>query len=623
MEPAPHLFGNTENAKARQEELGVWEDPANDLAGIEDAERRRAITAARGEMLHARTIIPDDRLEGLLTGTGAGISPGLKKLVDSQATGQVIRDWIIRNRPLRTFVPNWGQEKAFLPFKDYGGEYPNSDKPEIVVFTGGNGVGKTTMMVAVAAGMIWGNTELHSFFDGWKIFREMEDIRREERRPLKGRIVCDKGGMETGGAILDAILKWWPKGLYKLEKNHNSYFSQIECYRYNEDGEKEVCAQIQVKTFHQDPGAHAGSTLDFILSDEPMPRELYAETIGRLRTKGKGFLAMFCTPLEVGGWIRDYLAKEADGKRIVFTSATIWDNCSDWHPDPAVRGNTRGTMSRSTIQFMIREWRKDGPEIADARENGTFIHLAGAVYKEFNFEKHVVPAFVPPKEWPIYCVMDPHDAKPSFVGWYTVSPDMRMFWIAEYPLDSEWERVSGGGSVANTCVAIRNIERYFLKQVMYRIADPVKILMQYSNTGMNLQAEYAKMGYRFSLGDNSGEVGTSRVREMLAWDTNPDRANDPMNVPRMVFMDTNPWTGSPNRNLTMGMSNLVYKKRASTSDSTKAFNSLVADTWKDPCDVIRYGVMGLRPWRAVGSMMTLVDQIRDGRMFIRRSARPW
>lgn len=535
---------------------------------------------------------------------------------------KVLMEYLRRNRPARAFVPNWGQEKAFLPFKDYEGEYPNSEKPEIVVFTGGNGVGKTTMMVNTLVGCVWGAEELHPFFADWKIFHELKRVREVEKRALRFRIVCDKGGMEPGGAILEAILQWWPKGLYKLEKNHASFYSQIECYDHSGE-DKQVIAQIQVKTFHQDPVAHAGSTLDGVFTDEPMPRELYAETIGRLRTKGRGFLAMFCTPLEVGGWIKDYLEKEADGKRIVFTSASIWDNCADWHPNEELRGKTRGHLPRKTIEFQIREWKKDGPEIARAREFGEFIHLAGAVFKEFNPKVHVVDPYKIPREWPVYCTMDPHDGKPSFITWGAQSPTGDLVIFAEYPYDQEWERVQGGGSVAATCNAIRRIENPFRRQVMYRNGDPGKLLMTYSNTGCNLQQEYAREGFRFALADNSVEVGISRMRELLAWDPHPDNLDSPINVPRLTIMSHNPYTGTPNRNTIQAMSNLTYKRGASASDSTKAMGKLISDLWKDPVDTLRYKVMSLRPYRPVSSFGSVMESLRDGRVFIKRSARPW
>lgn len=548
--------------------------------------------------------VPDDRLSFLID-RGLGDISSAKAQLEALKRPEALSlldSYLRQNFPGRYFIPNLGQESAILPLKTID---PSDSEIRIGVFTGGNGVGKTTALVNLARGLAWGRNEMSSFFSDWTIFEKFERIREEEKRPIRIRFVCHAVGMEESGQIYSEIMKWWPKGLYQWEKNHKSYYSICKCY----DHEKNLVAIINVRTFDQDKTAHAGPTEDAILVDEPMPQELFSENVGRLRTKMGGIMWMFLTPLEVGGWIKDQLVGRED---VTFTSASIWDNCIDWHPNKALRGKTRGHLTRKVIDRMIKEWRREGPEIAEARENGTFTHLSGAVFKDFNMGVHVIEPFEIPKDWPIYCVMDPHDGKPSMVGWYAVSPDDTMYWIAEYP-GLYWTKANGSGSVKKTCDAIREIEAPFRRQVMYRFGDPMKLKMPYSNSSLTLQGEYAAQGYRFGLADNAVDIGLSRVRGLLEWD--PTQVLSPSNRPKMYFFSRNWWDPSMTlQNLITGMSQLCYKKDAFTKSSDRAMGALLKDDWKDPVDVVRYGVMSKKPFAAVSSfngyMQALKSKIR-------------
>ena len=558
-----------------------------------------------------------DLIEGKLLVNGDPVE--LRLLTDpaKDAASRVL-EMLRINLPCKFWLPNVGQEKAILPLKSFDGD----SHPKIGVFTGGNGTGKTTTLVNLVAGAAFGVGVMSEFFRDWDIFRKFDEIRKDEHRPIKIRIVCHKTAMEDMGNLYTEIQKWWPRGKYEWQKNHASYFSACTCY--GEDGRP--TALIQVRTFDQDPRAHAGDTVDLIVVDEPMPQILYSENVGRLRTKRGGLMWFFCTPLEVGGWMKNQLANDDVGQNsgtIVFTGASIWDNCRDWHPDPAMwvdgrvqRGATkdpkklltRGHLSKATIDMQIREWRKESPEIAEAREKGIFINLSGAVFKTFNPGVHIIEPFEIPRSWPIYCVMDPHDSRPSFVGWFAHSPDDKIYWIAEYPTSIQWDKADGGtGSVTGTCNAIRSTETPFRDQVVHRFADPNKIGMRYSNKerNVNLQQEYSTAGYRFLLADDKIDVGLSKVRDRLYYDNS--RPIGPGNEPSMYFFSRNWWTTEPLTNLTLGMSQWTYKRNARSADSTKATYTLLADEWKDPCDVVRYGVMSLKPFRAVNARRSIFD----------------
>ena len=532
-----------------------------------------------------------------------------------QAYDEIV-DFLKTNRPMRYFVPNAAQEKALEPLKNL-----DPDEAEIItiLFAAANMTGKTTINAVLLGGCIYGRKELSPFFKDYKIFEKFEKIRAKERRRLKFRLLTHAAAMEDGGLMMEEIAKWWPKGLYKWEKNHKSYNSICKCW--NEKGEE--LAVVQVRTQDQPKVAHAGDTLDGIVADEPFPKHLWSENKARIRQKMGGFIMMGLSPLDDAGWMLDLLVPDP---MVNFVNAEIWDNCEDWHPDPRMwsggevgKGKvlTRGHLRKRVIQSHVDSWEREGPEIADARARGLFTHLAGAVFKEFDRSAHVIQAFPIPSHWPVYCTIDPHDAKPDFVVWATRDPDGTFYFFAEHPA-VKWNEAKGGSSFQQTATAIRTMEDKFRRQVLYRQGDPKRLEspVAATNTTTSKRKEFAKEGINFNLADNNVQVGTARVRSMLLF----DRSN-PLSKPKFYIFDTNPYTGLPNTNMILCMSQLAYKKGYSDTSSDRDLGSMIQETWKDPFDCIRYTVMAAKPFVSVDSMRRKV--VEAPREFINRAARSW
>ena len=509
------------------------------------------------------------------------------------------------NYPARFIIPNAGQEKAILPLKtiDIG-----SKRVVVGAFTGGNMVGKTTTLAIVACGMMLGTGQLNPFFDDWTVFEKYRLIREKDKRPVMIRIVCHRNNMMPDGAVYKKLNEVFPKGWIIWSKNQMSYFSTGEV-RDPMNPEK-LLGMFQVRTHDQDALAHAGDTVDAILCDEPMPEHLYMENVSRLRGSQGGILWFFCTPLDVGGWMKDKLEDDPDA---FFTSATIWDNCEDYHPDPRMWSGgkvgvgqvlTRGHLPKSLIDDQIHQWRKDGPEVALSREMGKFTHLSGAILKEYDRSIHVIHSFPIPKTWPIYCVMDPHfGGKPSFIAWFAHAPvedGNHLYLVAEHP-GVKWDMAGSiQESVQQACKAIRDIEEPFRNQVMYRFCDPVldKIKDQSGKTTRTMKHLWIENGIKFQMASNDTDIGLAKLRELLFFEkTQPF---DPVtNCPRLRLFDTNPWTGQPLINVDAGMVNWTWKKGTELRESSVSFSSAVTQAWKDPVDVCRYLAVELRPWRKV------------------------
>lgn len=532
-------------------------------------------------------------------------------LSEIREKSEAVLDYLRENHPSRFFIPNAGQEKAIAPLK-------KMDRTELpfmqIVFAGGNGVGKTTVNVAsVLAGAIWGISELNEFFHDWDFFHLCKNVtRKRKEKHIRIRIVCSVHAMKQDGQMFEEIRTWWPKGLYKWSKNQCSYFSQCECFDLNGT----LVATIQVRTFDQDRIAHAGSNLDLIVSDEPLPEELYAENVGRLRSGG--IMAMFCTPLDIGGWIKDRLSD--DVANVHFTTAPIWDNCIDYHPDPRMWDSgivgqgkvmTRGHLRKAKIDAMIHEWMKEGPEVARARELGEFTHLSGAIMKEWDPGTHMIEPFKIPRNWPIYCVMDPHNARPPFAAWFAHSPDDDLYLIAEYP-PVPWQSAKGGENVSTTGKGFREVEKYFRSQVIFRLSDPAlgKFKTQAQTEEINLKTEFAKEGFHFIDANNEFDVGMSRLRGRLLYDRGKPVTQT--NRPSFYIMTSNPYSGEPIINVPRAMNEWVYKKGAYIKASDGSASSKVQEAWKDPIDVCRYVCSSVKKYRDVGivGIASALDRVK-------------
>ena len=517
------------------------------------------------------------------------------------------------NRPMRYYVPNVGQEKAILPLKDL-----DPEKAEVVkgLFAAANMVGKTTSLATLLGGLIWGKGEMSPFFKDWRVFDKFEQVRIKERRRLKFRIVCHAAAMEDGGLMMEEIAKWWPKGLYRWEKNHKSYNSICKCWDLNG---KEL-AVIQIRTQDQPKVAHAGDTLDGVFFDEPFPKHLWAENKARVRQKMGGLIWMFMSPLDDAGWVQELFEGRED---INFTNAEIWDNCEDWHPEPRMwsggavgRGKvlTRGHVRANVIRDHMKDWEAEGPEIADARARGLFTHLAGSVFKEFDRSIHVIEPFKFPAHWPIYNTIDPHDAKPDFLTWAAQDERGNLYFFGELPA-IKWPDAKGGNSFDQTAAAVREMEAMFRTQVVYRQGDPKRLEapVAATSTTTSKRKEFAKQGLMYMLADNNVQVGTSRVRSMLM---HKDGAK-----PKLFIMESNPYTGAPNVNMITCMLQLAYKKGFSEQSSDRDLGSMIQERWKDPFDCIRYTVMSLKDFVPVSSFKRKINQVKEAA--IDRMARPW
>lgn len=502
------------------------------------------------------------------------ISPEIAAAAQAQ-----LAEWRVQF-PSMFFVPNIGQERAFKPFRrpENRGDYPFQ-----TIFGGGNGVGKTAALANFAIGAAFGPDLLSDFFDDYHYFRDLQEMARRRGRPLSIRIVCQADSMKEGGSVLQGIRDWFPVGRYKLDKAGKTFYSQIKC---------DTGVVIDIKSFDQDELAHAGPTIDLILFDEPCPEAIYGESIAR--TRGGGRLIFFLTPLKMAGWMLDKVVDPADGKEIVVTNASLWDNCVD------IPG-TRGHLRRDNIERIIRAWERINPDEVEARVNGTFTHLSGAIYKIYSPKVHDVQPFPIPREWPIYFIIDPHDSKPPAMSWFAQGPH-NAYGVDEWPREDFTQYGTNHLTIPEICKIAREKEAKWPGQVKHRIMDPNKGSFRLMNNDRTVQQEFAEAGLDCTLCTDNMEVGHDRVRQMLFYDKS--REVNEYNRPYLYFF-----------NDLFNLRNAVRKyglKRKTTEGASLTTN--IDPKYKDFADDIRYFGVSLEPFAPVAGSSNFWDQMKAARI---------
>lgn len=526
------------------------------------------------------------RLEELLSRLPGSVRGMAEEDPDSLARALLIeKENRRKNYPSIDFVPNIAQERALrclaAPHESYG------DYPKKIMFIAANGIGKTCDIAAILLpGMCLGPEFVNREYCNWQYFYDCAKVRKQ--RKLYVRLICDAKDMkENSGSLYQQIVKWIPTAKFK-DKTGDFYQTVII-------GD----VIIDVKTHNMEKTAHAGPDYDAVIFNEPAPQDLYTENISRLRLGGRAFL--FLTPVDKA----TYLAKDVhnpsgpEGEMYV-CGGNIWENCAD------VPG-TRGILSRSSIEFMIREWKKEGDHIAHARETGSFSTFAGVVFELFSRDVHIVDPFKIPKNWNLYHLADPHDVKPPFAMWIARDPMNNSYVIAEYP-EGDWDQVKRTNlTIKHFCRDFETIEagRDYKFPIMpgkksdFQIGDPNKFSVRLSNTGLTLAQEFANYGFAYDITANDNiAVGHNAIRDLIFYDK--QRKLDAFNRPRLYFFRNC-------KNTIQAMFEYMIDQ-----DTGK-----LIEKWKCPIDLLRYYCDKAETWQNISPNETdnsgEMDEILKGR----------
>ena len=387
------------------------------------------------------------------------------------------------NEPLRFFEPNPAQQR----YIDAVG------LPEgfIVLFSAGNGVGKTAATVAIMAAIIWPEMA-PACFSSW--------IYQNWPYPKHFRIISTPQEISGGGSIQNEIAKWFPRGQYEALKNGKTYNSQYLAKDFT----------INLMSYDMAPEAFEGATCGLIAFNEPPPKNIFNACGARMRKGGR--MLFPGTPLMDAAWIMDDLVSKAQHPYIQLVPGDIEQNCREH--------SVNGQLAHADIERMIKNY---DPDEMEARIHGKFMHLAGRIYKTFDRSVHVTQEVKIPEVCSFYQAVDPALGKPFSVVYGFAEPGGAVTIFDEWP-SFEFEGAKDDGkTVKDYADLFRSIEAQHGIKSITRILDrhfgnKRQVL---GKDAITLRQEFNQNGIEFCDSytmDEEVETGIRKVKEYLAYD---------------------------------------------------------------------------------------------------------
>lgn len=245
------------------------------------------------------------------------------------------------------------------------------------------------------------------------------------------------------------LWKMLPSGFVKQKlKNNSGAYDTVICQNGS------VFRADTVKSFKNDPQSSESSDWDSIHVDEPCPEAMWkAASRGLLDRNGSAWFTL--TPLKEA-WIIGFFRPEIYGEA---SKIGFWSSEGSTYDNPH--------LSKAAIEEYESTLTNDEKQ---CRIHGIPMHLAGLVYKEFKWEKHVLrdlpkgwDSYVnPPKDYCIYFAIDPHPQTPHAVLFCAVSPLGQRFYY-----DSIFEHVK----INILCDLIKR--RLAGRRVIFGMVDPL------------------------------------------------------------------------------------------------------------------------------------------------------
>jgi len=433
-------------------------------------------------------------------------------------------------------------------------------------FVAANGVGKTDVICHIA-GTLLGVLDNPYFKDS------QGDLYQFYKYPPasgKGRIISNPTNIVDN--IVPKLLEILPKGTYRAEKKGKEYLSYFELTLPNR-----LKRSFNIMSYEQEVDKFAGSTIGWCLFDEPEDDpSKFIETTARFRRGGQIMITL--CPLGSAAWVHDLVIGNTNWE-VGAVYARIWANSTD--PTQGIRG----ILEPQDIDRMIAGW--DDDEYT-ARALGEFMHLRGRVYPMFDRNVHVIDPREIPREGTVYCVMDPHDSRPPFIGYFKVCPDGRIYMIKEWPpVETRGSHTKrkifytdykyDSRTIDDYVKVIFDIEREVGKSRM-RFMDGRFGNKRYPNSGLLVFEEYCQRNCDFDVApvDPTLARGHAKVKALLQHDLTGEKTGRKI-FPRMYI-------SAECENTIRSFERYAFKVRKRGEDIGR---ELVSEIYKDPMDVVR------------------------------------
>lgn len=250
-----------------------------------------------------------------------------------------------------------------------------------------------------------------------------------------------------------------------------------------------------VKAYMTNPQAAESKDWDWIHVDEPCPEGMFKACARGLMDR-RGSVWFTLTPLREP-WINDFFFPQETGG---VPRDDVWTLNGSTVDNPYLSPEAIAEFEATLTE-----------EEKLCRLHGLPLHLAGLVYKEFQWDRHVLKklpegwsSFLePPGHYTYYVFIDPHPQTPHAVLFCAVSPFGQRFYYTD---------LFFRGSIANLCVKIKETLRG-RSPIVTRI-DP----LAYVNnpiTETNMATEFAENGIYVEKATKALEHGIIHARGEL------------------------------------------------------------------------------------------------------------
>lgn len=250
------------------------------------------------------------------------------------------------------------------------------------------------------------------------------------QRPLKGLVITtdwDKVDEIFTSKNTGKLWKLLPNGFVKsATKNHSGVIDKVVC------NNGATLFFDTVKAFATNPQGAESSDWDFIHVDEPCPEEMWkAHSRGLMDRGGPAWFTL--TPLSEP-WITDFffpVRKTNQRSNEIFAKDARplkWVLAAETRDNPYLT-----EQAIADYESTLTDDEKD------CRLRGIPLYLSGCVYREFDFDKHVLKDIpkgwkdynTPPPNYTLYYAIDPHPKTPHAVLFCAVAPTGQRFYFEE------------------------------------------------------------------------------------------------------------------------------------------------------------------------------------------------
>ena len=504
--------------------------------------------------------------------------------------------WLSKRVPFRTFIPNRAQ---FDFIRSVGQLAP---RKRVFLMTSGNGAGKTTVSINIIANLVW---------PGMNIYRYVRDIETGEEfpgffnshffnkfPPNWPKTIWYVSNQESLKSIWKEFQLWIPEKMYHESQGGKTYVSHVEFLHCQDKWE------LSFRTIDQDPKTFESANVGAIIFDEPPTYSIYKASISRLRSGG--IILIPATPLFGSSWFVDDIvlpSRDVDSDKY-HQQVSVWSNCLEragkWNL--GIFGiHPKGRLHESDIQFTLDNY---DPDEREARENGTFKHLVGLVYKTYGAEHfRDIEREHDPENYVWKFILDPHDRRPPAAIWIRIDRWGKHCVMREWP-DPVQDKLFNGLPFHRIKSAdpykTEDFVKFFIQIFKdYRI-DPKRVCAiidpnygkkPVRETGKMLfqiyQDLFKKHGYPISFVTNVVDdlkSGHRKVKDYLS----PGHDGEIMlQIDRSCL------------NTDYSMRNYSHDEWEGKQADKRGLRETVKEIGKDFADLIRYGLMVEYKWRPI------------------------